>query len=275
LKNKAQQPVRAVKLEFQSAKLRKEVVDAGEVSALNINFKVVEYLSQANALICSTCYGIGHFRKNCTQKEEVTCVTCGGKCSNLKDHQGSGILKYIHCESPHRSNDSACRVVKDYRAALTRNLLSNVVLSVVNGTNHLSFSANIWSTNTTTGRLLYATVTQMMPTNPNDVLLKRLDSILAKVEEESNATRTTLGELKDEMRNLYEETKEQVVVLEKKVKTIETKFEDLTFRLSTVMQNICMTLLDSQGSQDPNWKSYWQEEIEKLKECRSSFSKST
>ncbi len=60
---------------------------------------------------------------------------------------------------------------------------------------------------TTTGRLPYATVTQMMPTNPNNVLFGKLDSILAKVEEESNATRTTLGELKDEMRNRYEETK--------------------------------------------------------------------
>jgi hypothetical protein len=72
LKNKAQQLVRAVKLEFLSSKARSELLDAGVISVMHMKFKVVEYFSQTNVLICSNCCGIGHFRKNCPQKEEYT-----------------------------------------------------------------------------------------------------------------------------------------------------------------------------------------------------------
>jgi len=101
LKNKSQQPVRAVKLEFLSSKVRNEILAAGEISIMHMKLKVVEYYSQANVLICSNCYGIGHFRKNCMQKQEVTCKTGGEKCANLKDHQCLGIQKCIHCGGAH------------------------------------------------------------------------------------------------------------------------------------------------------------------------------
>jgi hypothetical protein len=42
LKNKAQQPVRAVKLEFLSSKLRNEILDAGKISIMHMKLKVVE-----------------------------------------------------------------------------------------------------------------------------------------------------------------------------------------------------------------------------------------
>jgi hypothetical protein len=106
LKNKAQQPVRAVKLEFLSTKV------LVEISIMHVKLKVVEYYTQANVLICPNCYGIGHFRKNCPQKDECTCKRCGEKCPDLKDHQCSGVMKYIHCGGPHISNDSECKVVK-------------------------------------------------------------------------------------------------------------------------------------------------------------------
>ena len=127
LKNKAQQPVRAVKLEFLSTKLRDEILAAGEISISYTKLKVVKYYAQANVLICSICYGIGHFRKNCAQKNESTCKMCGEKCTSLKEHQCSGMLKCIHCGGAHVSNDAKGNVVKDYRAALTRNLLANAV----------------------------------------------------------------------------------------------------------------------------------------------------
>jgi hypothetical protein len=70
LKNKAQQPVRAVKREFLSSKLRNELIEEGMISIMHMKLKVVEYYSQANVLICSNCCRIGHFRKNCPQKGE-------------------------------------------------------------------------------------------------------------------------------------------------------------------------------------------------------------
>ena len=105
LKNEAQQPVRAVKLEFLSTKLRDEILAAGEISISYVKLKVVKYYAQANVLTCSNCYGIGHFRKNCAQKNESTCKTCGEKCTNWKEHQCSGVLKCIHCEGALVSND--------------------------------------------------------------------------------------------------------------------------------------------------------------------------
>ncbi|CAF3873161.1 unnamed protein product [Rotaria sp. Silwood1] len=273
LKNKAQQPVRAVKLEFLSTSLRKEILEANEITVMHLKLKVVEFFTQANVLICSNCYGIGHFRKNCTQKNESTCKTCGEKCSNLNDHQCSGIPKCIHCAGPHISNDSKCKVVKDYRAALTRNLLAKPISANSEYTNLQPTTNNIPIGDSTFGDS-YASIVKGMPSNVNDVLLKKLDNILVKVEEESSATRRSLEELKEEMKNRYEETKQQVEVLDNKVKTMEKNFEDLTIRVYTILQNVCTAILDPQVAQRSSWKSYWQEQINLLEEFRSSRSKS-
>ena len=127
LKNKAQQPVRAVKLEFNSAKLRDEILGRREISIMHMKLRVVEYFAQANVLICSNCQGLGHFRKNCPLKDETTCKTCGEKFLSGVEHQCSGVEKCIRCGGPHNANDAKCEVVRDYRAALTRNLLQNIV----------------------------------------------------------------------------------------------------------------------------------------------------
>ena len=97
LKNKARQPVLAVKLEFLSSKQRDEILLAGEISITHMKLKVVEYHAQANVLICSNCYESGHFRKNCTQKNESTCKICREKYVKLKAHLCSGVLKCLHC----------------------------------------------------------------------------------------------------------------------------------------------------------------------------------
>ena len=52
LKNKAQQPVRAVKLEFETVKARNDVLGEGVISAMYMKHKVVEYYAQANVLMC-------------------------------------------------------------------------------------------------------------------------------------------------------------------------------------------------------------------------------
>ena len=79
LKNKSQRPVRSVKIELKSAKCRQDISASGQISALHMKFIVVEYYAQANVLICSNCYKIGHFRKNCPQQGESTCKVCGEK----------------------------------------------------------------------------------------------------------------------------------------------------------------------------------------------------
>lgn len=87
LKNKAQEPLKAPN----------ESLDAGVVSILHMKLKVVEYDTQTNVLIYSHCYGVGHFRKSCPQKNGATCKVCGEKSSNLKEHQYSSTLKCIQC----------------------------------------------------------------------------------------------------------------------------------------------------------------------------------
>ncbi|CAF5129154.1 unnamed protein product, partial [Rotaria magnacalcarata] len=166
---------------------------------------------------------------------------------------------------------------QQYRATLTRNLLANgLPTSLVNAGRDSVQSNNIQSRTTTSG-LSYANVVKSTFSNSNseELILRKLDSILTKVEEESSATRQSLIEFKQEIRSSYEATQQQVEVLEEKVKKMEKKFEDLFLRTCTIIQNICTTLLDPQSSQGQNWKSYWQEQIKSLVELRSSFTKST
>ncbi|CAF2879691.1 unnamed protein product [Rotaria sp. Silwood2] len=116
------------------------------------------------------------------------------KCPNLHDHQCSSIPKGIHCAGPHISNDSKCKVVKDYRVALTHNLLAKRIPANSEYTNLQPTTNNIPVGGSTSGGS-YASVVKGMPSNSNDVLLKKLDNILVKVEEESSATRQSLEEL--------------------------------------------------------------------------------
>ena len=268
LKNKAQQPVRAVKLEFRSADLREELLRKGEVSVIHMKYKVVEYYAQANVLICSNCYGIGHFRKNCPQREECTCRTCGEKCQNIKEHQCSGVPKCIHCGGPHISNDNSCKVVKDYRAALTRNLLAKE--NTTNGERRgvQVQLKGIMREGTATSGMAYSTVAQMAPGNANEILLKKLDAILAKVDEESNETKQAFRELKDNLGSHYEETKLQVQIMETKVKAMEMKFEELIDKVSLILENTCKAFLDPKTTIDENWRMYWKEQISTMARLR-------
>ena len=103
LKNKSQQPVRSVKIELKSAKCRQDILASGQIYAMHMRFKVVEYYAQANVLIFSNCCKIGHFRKNCPQQGESTCKVCSEKYANLTEHDCSGIQKCIHCGNQHQS----------------------------------------------------------------------------------------------------------------------------------------------------------------------------
>ena len=271
LKNQLQQPIRAVKLEFMSVKARHDILEANEITALHLKYKVVEFYAQANVLICSNCYGIGHFRKSCPQKDEATCKTCGERSTNLKDHNCSGVTKCIHCSGAHVSNDPKCRIIQQYRANLTRNLLLNVIPAKHQSVEPGPLLNHYQSLPTKTSRgLSYANVVKMIPsnanTNSNDTITHKLDSILAKVEEESNVTRQSLIEFKQEIRNRYDELKQQVEVLNQNAKVMERKLEELSMRTLTIIQNICTTLHDPVGAQGQRWKSYWQKQIKTLEQ---------
>ena len=248
-KNKAQVPVRSVKLEFCSPNTRNAVFREGEVSVMHMKYKVVEYYALANVLICSNCHGIGHFRNKCPQSEEATCKVCGDKCLDLKAHECSGIAKCIHCAGEHNSNDAKCSVVKDYRAALTRNLLGNFARNSDHANNRpMTLSGDQHP------RTPYTTVEQLAPPNFNDIMSKKLDCIIAKVEEESKKTRDTLEEFKDEMKG-------RVASLEQKVESLQTEFNDYSKIVNRRLSNICKAMLDPVGTRDASWVLYWQEQI--------------
>ena len=255
-KNKAQIPVRAVKLEFCSPNARNAVLREGEMSVMHMKYKVVEYYALANVLICSNCHSIGHFRNNCPQSGEATCKVCGDKCADMKAHECSGVAKCIHCAGEHNSNDAKCSVVKDYRAALTRNLLGNGARN----SDHINTRPPLLNTY---ARIPQTTDGQLEVTSFNDSISKKLDSIMAKVQEESEKTRETLDGFKEEM-------KERVVRLEQKVESMRKEFDDYSSSVNTRLWNICSAMLDPAGSRDANWKTYWQTQKEILSKPSAS-----
>ena len=76
------------------------------------------------------------------------------------------------------------------------------------------------------------------------------------------------------MKIRYEETKQQVELLDNQVKTMERKYEDLAVRVYEILENLCTSIMDPQMAQRPNWKSYWQEQAKVFEEIRTSRAKS-
>ena len=120
------------------------------------------------------------------------------------------------------------------------------------------------------GRPSYSTVVRTAPESSSEALVKKLDNIWAKVEEESSATRRSLEELKEEMRTRYEESRQHVEVLEKKIMNMEKKSEVFASQICAIMQNVCTSILDPPGTQGASWKSYWQEQINSLQARRQA-----
>lgn len=123
LKNKFQNDIKLVKLEFTSPVVREKLLNDKKITIGYIVYEIEEYLAPAFVLICSKCMGIGHFKKQCSQSKS-TCSTCGDLVDDLKVHECSKIEKCIHCGESHKSNSLKCHVVKKFRADLTRKLLS-------------------------------------------------------------------------------------------------------------------------------------------------------
>lgn len=236
---------------------------------MHMKYKVVEYFAQAKVLICSNCFGIGHFRKNCPQGTESTCKTCGEKCANIKEHQCSGIVKCIHCGGAHASNDLKCNVVKDYRAALTRNLFRDTGTTDLRAT-AITTNQNRNERESVVPHRSYSNAAEPNYLNMQDSISKQLAAITTKFEEEFTKTRNTLDEVKMELQNRYEETNTRVNGLEHKITLWEKKFEIFSRKTFTLMENICTAVADPQSVQGPKWHAYWRDQIKMLKEFRSS-----
>jgi hypothetical protein len=257
-KNKAQIPVRAVKLEFSSPKARDTVFQEGAVSVMHMKFKVVEYFALANVLLCSNCHAIGHFRNNCPQKGEATCKVCGDKCADLKAHNCSGVSKCVHCAGQHNSNDTKCLVLKDYRAALTRNLLAN---STERAPGPVIPRPPITSGDPQ-DRPAYSTVAQMTPLNYDDVFSKKLDQIMDKVEMESNKTRESVEEFKEEFKEKVLALVGRVSVVEQTVESLQKEFDAFSKTVNNRMTNLFKAMLDPSVFREAPWRTYWQEQLE-------------
>ena len=215
LKNRNLQDLKSIKIEIKSVKIRNEILEHKFISISNMRYKVVEYLALANVLICSRCRCIGHFQKNCPQQDQVTCNTCGEKYANVKDHTCSGELKCIHCGGAHRSNDSKCRIIKDYRAALTRTLLSKPPVTVTDKypdlTSHSSGQSHL---------------TNSSVSNSSD-----MDKIFKKMEEEGEKTRSTIESFKTEMLEHDVENKRRIDLLNEQLEINEQKVRDLQAKI--------------------------------------------
>ncbi|CAF2652528.1 unnamed protein product [Rotaria sp. Silwood2] len=109
MKNRFQQEITLVKLEFNCPVERENLLGDSKLRACSISFPVVEYLAQARIVICGKCCSIAHFRRQCRQNGE-TCRTCGQTMSDIKQHLPlcSKQPHCIHCKQNHASNDMRC-----------------------------------------------------------------------------------------------------------------------------------------------------------------------
>jgi hypothetical protein len=127
MKNRNQLNIKLVKLEFSEPNQRDEILNRRKIFVNSLTYDVDEYLAPARVLICSKCMGLGHFRKQCKQKDD-TCKKCGITYNDIKDHSPTcSQLHCIHCQGDHMSNDMKCPEVKQFPADLTKFLLSPAI----------------------------------------------------------------------------------------------------------------------------------------------------
>ena len=269
LKNRSQHLVRTVKVEFSCAKARNDVLRQKEMSIDHMKYRVVEYFSPAQVLICGNCCEIGHFQKNCPHRDITICKICGLSCTDIKNHDCSGVPKCIRCGEDHKSTDSKCLVVKSYRAALTRNLLQQPAISP-NGYNNAKPSQVDFPLAFAKHKQPFATTTsQTMELNLDTLLSKKLDSFLDEIRNESKKTRETIEDLREEMRKRDEESREKVEAVEKKVQVLEKELQDHMAIVNHVISNICLVLVNIENLAPEN-KKYFTSEAQNFKTLRSS-----
>ena len=126
ISNKAQQPTTLVRADINNIDIIDELLKKKFIYLNNSRHTITEYIAPAKVLVCSKCFQIGHFRSACPSTLEV-CRICGQRVKDIKQHKDICDNKQccIRCKGPHEANDVRCPLIKSYRSALTKSLLSS------------------------------------------------------------------------------------------------------------------------------------------------------
>ncbi|CAF1407727.1 unnamed protein product [Didymodactylos carnosus] len=126
INNKEKKPTKLVRIDIRSVKTLNDLVQARFMYIDYVRYRVSEYIAPVKVLLCSKCFGIGHFKRECKQDLPV-CKVCGLAFQDLELHRGnggcSGVSKCVRCQGSHASNDGRCPSIITYRAALTKTML--------------------------------------------------------------------------------------------------------------------------------------------------------
>ncbi|CAF1279875.1 unnamed protein product [Didymodactylos carnosus] len=123
--NKEKQPTTLVRLDISNPMIMNDLLSKKFIYANNVRYSLMEYMSPVKVLLCSKCFEIGHFRSSCTHQLDV-CKTCGEEAADIQQHllQCNKRQNCVRCKGDHESNDVRCPMIKSYRSALTKSLLT-------------------------------------------------------------------------------------------------------------------------------------------------------
>ncbi|CAF1539128.1 unnamed protein product [Rotaria sordida] len=114
-----------VRLDISCITTINELLNKKYIYVNNVRLLTAEYLGPAKVLICTKCFKRGHFRSTCNSKLD-TCRVCGKEVADINQHKLDCNNKRccVRCSGDHKSNDNRCPEVKEYRALLTKALLT-------------------------------------------------------------------------------------------------------------------------------------------------------
>lgn len=255
--------IKLVKLEFAKPNQRDEILSRGKIFVNSLTYDVVEYLAPASVLICSKCMGIGHFRKQCTQKDD-TCKKCGVIQSNIKEHISKcSILRCINCQGNHMANDARCPKVKQFRADLTKYLLSPAISANPTSVNFDPMSNDFPPMITSQRPTMFnypfnkkqnhtAPTTNKM--NPMLQILEEINGKIGKLTDKSQIIEDGLTDIRNSLKELSAKvmdlTKDNVVIKEQ-INNHERIMKDVILPAMKLMINFTKELNYEQG----RWKN--------------------
>jgi hypothetical protein len=92
-----------------------------------MKYRFVKYFTPTHVSIYGNCCEMGHSQRKCRQRDRTIYMMCSVSYVDIKAHVCSGLPKCIRCGEDHKPTYSKCAILKNYRTALTRNLLQQYV----------------------------------------------------------------------------------------------------------------------------------------------------
>ena len=253
LKNKYQNDIKLVKVELLSPSTRDELLKNGKLVVNGITYDLEEYLAPASVLICSKCMAIGHFRKQCKEINE-TCRICGTACLDLRQHNCSRISKCIHCNGDHYSNALKCPIVKNFRSALTKQLLSAKVASALSIRSE-SISSTYQYDPSNFPPLPHPQHWQL--NSANNSMTTKIDELMKNMVK-INSTLDKLVKINDKYEQFMQDKTTHDAIMAKKLDELTTNFSDVRIgvaqheckltRLDNIFTKLLVPMLDEIGS---------------------------